>query len=116
MAQSFQGAHWKLVMCKELGRLTQGYMCQSDPQHSVKGTDTCLFIHRNDIPWGRKATYVCIVADYWDQKANPYRVCCPVGENLINFPVDKSIEVADIATVKCILNDVLSTPGTKWHA
>ena len=100
-------------MCKELGRLTQGYTCHSDPQHSVEGTNTCQFIHKRDLPPNRKATYIRIVADYREQKADPYRVRCTVGGNLIDFPGDKSTKVADNVTVKCLLNNVLSTTGAK---
>ena len=113
MANSSMGPRWQLAMCKELGRLTQGYTCHSNPQHSVTGTDTCQFIHKHDIPSGKKPTYVCIVADFREQKADPYQVRCTMGGNLIDFPGEMSTKVADIITVKCLLNNIVSTTGAK---
>jgi hypothetical protein len=53
---------------------------------------------------------VRIVADYRDQKAEPYRVRCTVGGNLIDFPGDISTKAADLVTVKCLINNIISTP------
>jgi hypothetical protein len=98
-------------MCKEIGRLFHGYECQRDPTHTVQGTDTCTFIHKKDLPPGIVPTYVRIVSDYREHKADPYRVRCTVGGNLIDFPGDKSTKVADlIVTVKALLNKIVSTP------
>ena len=36
-----------------------------------------------------------------------------MGGNLIDFPGDKTTKVADIVTVKCLLNNVLSTTGAR---
>ena len=36
-----------------------------------------------------------------------------MGGNLIDFPGDKSTHSADLITVKCLLNNVVSTPGAK---
>ena len=38
---------------------------------------------------------------------------CTVGGNLIDFPGDTSTKVADIVTVKCLLNNIVSTTGAK---
>ena len=100
-------------MCKELGRLTTGFTCHENPSHTVAGTQTCSFIHKRDIPKGTKATYVRIVADYREQKADPYRVRCTVGGNLIEFPGDTATKVADLVTVKILINNILSTPGAR---
>jgi Reverse transcriptase (RNA-dependent DNA polymerase) len=107
------GPRWILAMCKELGRLFQGYTCNYDPTHSVQGTSTCQFIRKRDIPPGKKPTYVRIVADYREHKVDKYRVRCTVGGNLIDFPGDKSTKVADIVTVKCLINNTISTPGAR---
>jgi hypothetical protein len=53
------------------------------------------------------------VADYREHKADPYRVRCTVGGNLIDFPGDKSTRSADLITVKCLFNNVISTPGAR---
>jgi hypothetical protein len=107
------GDRWQLAFCKEWGRLFQGFDAGARVGHHVHGTDTCHLIHPHDIPAGKKATYIRIVADYREQKADPYRVRCTVGGNLIDFPGDKSTKAADLVTVKCLINNVISTPGAR---
>jgi hypothetical protein len=53
------------------------------------------------------------VADYRDHKAEPYRVRCTVGGNLIDFLGNKSTRAADLATVKCLINNIISTPEAR---
>ena len=113
LLKSTAGPRWKLAMNKELGRLFQGYNCTTDPSHSVQGTDTCKFIRRRDILPGKQATYVRIVADYREHKADPYRVRCTVGGDRIAFQGDVATKGAGLVTVKCLLNHTISTPGTK---
>jgi hypothetical protein len=112
LVTSSMGERWHLAFSKEWGRLFQGYK-STDPQHTINGTDTCQLIHPSEIPEGKKATYIRIVADYREHKADPYRVRCTVGGNLIDFPGDKSTRSADLVTVKCLFNSVVSTPGAR---
>jgi hypothetical protein len=112
LVQSSEGPRWKIAMCKELGRLFQGYNCPQQT-HDTRGTDTCKFIRKHDLPPGKKPTYVRIVADYREHKADPYRVRCTVGGNLIDFPGDTSTKAADLVTVKCLINNIISTPGAR---
>jgi hypothetical protein len=67
--------------------------------------------HPGEIPTGKRATYIIIMADYREHKSDPYRVWCTEGGNMIDFPGDKSTRSADLTTVKCLVNDVISTPG-----
>jgi Reverse transcriptase (RNA-dependent DNA polymerase) len=103
-----------LYICstKELGRLFQGFQSHI-PEHSVQGTDTCQFIKLQDIPPNKKATYIRIVAELREQKADPYRVRCTVGGNLIDFPGDKSTKVAELVTIKCLINNIISTTNAR---
>ena len=58
---------WEEAMCKELGRLAQGY-------EDTVGTSTVTFMKREDIqhiPKDRTITYACIVVDYRPQKKDP---------------------------------------------
>jgi Reverse transcriptase (RNA-dependent DNA polymerase) len=82
-------------------------------EHTVQGTDTCQFIRQTEIPHGKKATYIRIVAKLREQKTDPYRVRCTVGGNLIDFPGDKSTKVAELVTIKCLLNNIISTPNAR---
>ena len=55
---------WEEAMCKELGRLTQGY-------NTTKGTNTIHFMKQEDIkniPKDQTVTYARIVVDYCPQK------------------------------------------------
>jgi hypothetical protein len=52
---------WQMSFANKLGRLFQGI-------HTIKGTDTCYFIHRKQIPQRKHATYRCIVCNYRPQE------------------------------------------------
>jgi hypothetical protein len=70
---------WTKAMCKELGRLAQGY-------GNKEGTNTIFFMTIEEIkqiPKDRTVTYACIVVDYRPQKNDPNRVRITVGGNLI---------------------------------
>jgi hypothetical protein len=112
LARSSTGDRWKLGMAKEMGRLFQGF-CSTDQDHTVHGTNTCHFICPEAVPPNKRATYIRIVAELREHKADPYRVRCTGGGNLINFPGDKSTKVAELVTVKCLLNNIISTPHAR---
>ena len=68
-------------MCKELGRLAQGW-------GGKEGTDTVFFMTPEEItqiPCDRTVTYTRIVVDYHPQKDNPNHVRITVGGNLIDY-------------------------------
>ena len=48
------------------------------------------------------------------QKAEPYRTRITVGGNLIDYPGNLSMKVADMTTFKILVNSTLSTPGACW--
>eukprot|EP00957_Ditylum_brightwellii_P158896 12094175-Ditylum_brightwellii.AAC.1 len=76
---------WSLAMCKELGRLAQGY------KQYTEGTNTVFFLNKHaiqNIPKDCTITYACIVADYRPQKQDPNHVQITAGGNLINYPGD----------------------------
>ena len=107
---------WIKGMCKEFGRVFQGYKCP-DGEHDTVGTNTCKFIKRGDIPQGKTPTYVRVVTMYREQKADPFRVRLTVGGNLIKFPGDVSTkQIADILTAKMLINSIISTPGARAAA
>ena len=64
------------VMCKELGRLSQGYG-EEDYDYHTEGTHTMRFLDHEGvgkIPHDRVVTYAQIVVNYRAQKNNPNRV------------------------------------------
>ena len=94
-------------MCKELGRLAQGY-------GETEGTNTVFFMTHEEIkriPKDRTVTYTRIVVDYRPQKDDPNRVRITVGGNLIEYPGELTTRTADLITSKILWNRVLSTPG-----
>ena len=98
---------WLKAMCKELGRLAQGYK-------DTKGTDTIKFMSLDEIrqiPRDRTVTYARIVVDYREQKADPNRVRITVGGNLIEYPFELTTRTADVTTSKVMWNSVISTPN-----
>ena len=87
---------WSKAMCKELGRLAQGY-------GETKGTNTIKFLTLEEIPCipdDRVVTYARIVVDFCPQKEDPNRVWITVGGNLINYPGKLTTCTADITTSK----------------
>ena len=98
-------------MCKELGRLAQGY------KHYVSGTNTIFFLTPAQIkliPKDRVITYAKIVVDHRPQKEDPYRVRITVGGNLIEYPGEVYTPTADLITAKILWNSVLSTSGARF--
>ena len=100
---------WLKAMCKELGRLAQGY-------GDTEGTDTIRFLTLDqieEIPKDRTVTYARIVVDYRPQKADPNRVRITVGGNLIDYPFELTTRTADLTTTKILWNSIVSTPNAK---
>jgi hypothetical protein len=101
---------WTKAMCKELGRLAQGY-------GNKEGTNTIFFMTIDEIkqiPKDRRVTYARIVVDYQPQKDDPKRVCITDGGNLIDYPGKLTTRTADLVTSKMLWNSVLSTPNAKY--
>ena len=101
---------WEEAMCKELGRLAQGY-------EKTEGTSTVTFMRKEDIaniPKDRTVTYARIVVDYRPQKKDPNRVRITAGGNLIQYPYELTTRTADLPTSKILWNSVISTPGARY--
>jgi hypothetical protein len=109
LRNSSEGAAWMAAAADEIGRLTKGNL-----PHMTEGTETMKSIPVSDIPQGRKATYLKIVAADKPHKTNPKRVRFTVGGDKVDYPGDVSTKTADLSTAKCLFNSVLSTPGAKF--
>jgi hypothetical protein len=55
-----------------------------------------------------------IVAAYRPEKSTPHHVRIRCGGDRIEYDSDVSTKIANLTTVKCHINDVLFTPGTKY--
>ena len=92
---------WASDMCKELGKLYQGY------KGLVEGTYTFLFISHSeirDIPPDKTITYGRIVVDYRPQKADRNCIRLMVGGNILNLPGYLSTTTSDLTTSKILWN------------
>ena len=107
LLKSSDGIFWEAATCDEIGRLAQG------KPPDIEGTDTMHFIQLEQIPKGRKATYLRLVVADRPMKANTRRVRFTVGGDQIDYPFETSTKVTDLATAKLMLNSIISTPGAR---
>ena len=101
---------WGKATGKEIVRLAQGLKV------IVEGTNTIYFINKNKVPQDRwkDVTYGRIGANYQPEKEDPYRIRLTIGGDRINYNEDCGIPIADLLTVKLLLNSIVSTPGAKF--
>jgi Reverse transcriptase (RNA-dependent DNA polymerase) len=100
---------WTECCAEEIGRLAQGYKC-------TVGTDTIHFIKIQDIPNGKKPTYLRLVVADRPNKENPRRVRFTVGGDKIDYPDEVATKTAELTTAKLLFNSVLSTPNAMFAA
>jgi hypothetical protein len=100
------GHLWQASNTKEIGRLAQGV-----PDNA--GTDTMFFIPVSVAPKGRKATYLNVISAFRPEKKNPHRVGWTCSGDQVDYPGLVSTQMADLTTVKILINSVLSAPKAK---
>jgi hypothetical protein len=101
--------NWLYSTANESSRLAKGIL-----PHIPSDTETMAYISHDALPPGRKATYARFVATKRPHKTEKKRVHLTVGGNLIHYPNKVSTPSADLSTVKILLNNVISTPGTSF--
>ena len=99
---------WQTSFANKLGHLFQG-ICD------IKGTDTCFFIHRKQMPTHKCATYGRIVCNYRPQKDEPHCTCLTVGGDRITYKGDKSTPTANLVTAKLLINSTILTPQARFY-
>ena len=77
----------------------------------LTNNSTIFFIHPSEIPAHKKAPYGRLVVDIRPLKEEKYRVRITVGGDKLDFCGDASSVAASLATVKNLLNSVVSTRG-----
>ena len=100
---------WLRSAANKFGRLAQGL-----PNNRVDATNTIFFIPITEVPCHKCPTYARFVCSFCLQKPEPYRTCITVGGNLIDYPGNLSMKVADMTMFKILVNSTLSTPSAKW--
>ena len=81
---------------------------------SLTNVLTIFFIPIDRVPPDNRPTHACFVCSYHPQKAKPHCTCLNVGSNLIDYPGNLSMKVANMTTFKSLVNSTLSTPGACW--
>ena len=100
---------WEDACSKEFARI-----CNGRTKDDTPGSNTVEWIHRHQVPPDKRPTYLRVCANYRPQKADPYRVRCTIGGNLIQYNGPTAAPTASLPTIKILLNSVLSTPGAKF--
>lgn len=98
---------WERGMCKELGRLAQGF-------EDKEGTNTIKFITRDQVPKCRDITYFSIVCVYNPHKEDKARMCLCVGRDRLSYDRETQTKTVDLTTVKLHINRTISTPGARY--
>ena len=107
---------WKLGMCRELGRLAQGYGGKGS-HYYIKGTNTIFFMNIDEIRNISKdqvCTYARIVVDYRPQKKGQKQSQNFSGGNLIDYPGKLTKITADMTTSKLMWNSTISTHNARY--
>jgi hypothetical protein len=115
------------VICPETGKSLKHQELKTKLRYKIKwmrstaneisrlyNTNTVRFIHRSNIPKGRKATYGSFVVDIKDHKEEKERTRLTVGGDQIEYPGDKSTRNAGLTTAKILINSIISTLGAKF--
>jgi hypothetical protein len=90
------GPAWEAASADEIGRLAQGHTHPNGT--TVAGTDTIHFIHVSQMPKGRKAAYLKIVAADKPNKDIKQRVRFTAGGNRVVHLGDCSTKTAGVTT------------------
>jgi hypothetical protein len=99
---------WLHSFANELGRLFQGI-------RNIKGTDTCFFIWKQQMPHHKRTTYGWICCNYCPQKDEPHCTRLTVGKDQITYNGNKSTPTATLITAKLLINSTISTPKAKFY-
>jgi hypothetical protein len=99
---------WQLLAANKFGCFTQGV------GGHIKGTDTIQWIPCANLLAYQQPTYPRFV---WTIREQKEEKCCTrmtLGGNLVDYPDDVSVGMAEMETIKILLNSVVSTPGAAF--
>jgi hypothetical protein len=92
----------------EFGRIFQGAGTTCQAAEKIKGTDTCFFITKSQVPPDRQVTYANFICSIRPQKKETHRVRCTVGGDKLNYPGNTSYPTVSMLDTKVHLNSVIS--------
>jgi hypothetical protein len=107
LRQGPDGTQWTDSAANEFGRLFQGVGTIHQATDKIKGTDTCFFITKSQVPPDRQVTYANFICSIRPQKKETHRVCCTVGGDKLDYPGDASSPAVSMLDTKVHLNSVL---------
>jgi hypothetical protein len=92
----------------EFGQLMTGL------KRGIHGTRTMHFIYKHQVPKGRKVTYARFCCNYRPQKDELNRCHITVGGDRLDYPGEVATKTANMTTIKCLLNSVLSRTKARF--
>jgi hypothetical protein len=95
---------WETSFANKIGCLLQGIQ-------DLKGTNTCFFIQKLQVPTNKQPTYGRIVCNFCPQKKEQNCTRLTVDGDHNDYPGNKSTPTADLMTAKLLINSTISTPG-----
>jgi hypothetical protein len=101
------GKQWTESNREEIGYLFQGL---GPTSKMPTGADTLFFIHRNQVPKNKKATYILVLCAERPEKTQPRRVRWTMGGDRIVYTSNVSTKTANLTTAKLMFDSVISTP------
>jgi hypothetical protein len=99
---------WQHSFANKLGHLFQGI-------HDIKGTNTCFFICKQQMPHHKGATYGWICYNYCPQKDEPHCTPLTIGGDQITYDGEESTPTATLVTAKLLINSTILTPKAKFY-
>ena len=99
---------WAHSFANKLGHLFQGI-------RDIKGTNTCTFIRKSQVPSSIHPTYRKIVCSIQNHKDKRERTRLTVGGNQIKYTGTKATPTADLIISKLLFNSTISTPGARYY-
>ena len=79
----------------------------------LKGTNTVIFILKDQVPKYKKVTYGKILCEVKPEKKEKKRTILTVVRNLLDLRGNISAPTSPVTTENCVFNSVLSTPGVR---
>jgi hypothetical protein len=107
---------WLRSMTNDLGRLAQGVGKNRPLSQRIQGTNTIFFVHKHDVPHGRKVTYMKQEATLRPNKSEVHRVRNCAGGDRLDFPGPTATQCASLVTTKILINSTISTPNARFSA
>ena len=95
---------WQRSFSNELGCLAEGI-------RETEGTNATFFMPKDKVPKHRKVSHGRMTCDIHPQKVEMERTWLTVGGDCLTHNGPKTMETADVTTVKVLINSTASTEG-----